>query len=139
MTNTLNLFKMHSAALEAGFHFHNILPWDKISATPSRWYMQNIEWALFFAKRPVKTINNPGSKQLFRYANPRNKRHPTEKPVELMEHYILNSTQPLDIVFDPFMGCGTTAIAAERTGRRWIGCEIDPLYFYPALARIAAL
>ena len=139
MTNTLNLRKMLNCADAAGFELHNLLVWRKNTGTANRWYMKFAEYTLFLRKGAAKPINEPGSKNIFDAPNPRNKRHPTEKPVELMEHYILNSTQPLDIVFDPFMGCGTMAIAAERTGRRWIGCEIDPLYFYPALARIAAL
>lgn len=50
--------------------------------------------------------------------------YPTQKPVELLERIIRASTNPGDIVFDPFCGCGTTIYAAEKTGRRWIGCDI---------------
>lgn len=50
--------------------------------------------------------------------------YPTQKPVALLERIILASSDPGDIVFDPFCGCGTTIYAAEKTGRGWIGCDI---------------
>lgn len=50
--------------------------------------------------------------------------YPTQKPVALLERIIQASTNKGDVVFDPFCGCGTTIYAAERTGRRWIGCDI---------------
>jgi len=50
--------------------------------------------------------------------------YPTQKPVPLLERIIQASTNKGDVVFDPFCGCGTTIYAAERTGRKWIGCDI---------------
>jgi DNA modification methylase len=50
--------------------------------------------------------------------------YPTQKPVPLLERIINASTNKGDIVFDPFCGCGTTIYAAERTQRKWIGCDI---------------
>lgn len=50
--------------------------------------------------------------------------YPTQKPVPLLERIIRASTNKGDVVFDPFCGCGTTIYAAERTERRWIGCDI---------------
>jgi site-specific DNA-methyltransferase (adenine-specific) len=63
--------------------------------------------------------------------------HPTQKPVALMEWLIQRYTNPGDIVLDPFMGSGTTGVACVRTGRRFIGIEIDPGYFAIAQRRIA--
>jgi len=54
--------------------------------------------------------------------------HPTMKPVKLVELLITNSTQKNDCVLDPFLGSGTTLIAAEKTGRRCFGMEISPHY-----------
>jgi DNA modification methylase len=54
--------------------------------------------------------------------------HPTPKPVALVADAILDSSARGDIVLDPFLGSGTTVIAAERTGRRCFGVEIDPIY-----------
>lgn len=50
--------------------------------------------------------------------------YPTQKPLPLLERIILASTNPGDVVFDPFCGCGTTIYAAEKNGRRWLGCDI---------------
>ena len=52
--------------------------------------------------------------------------HGTQKPVELMRRPILNHTQPGDAVYDPFLGSGSTVIAAETTGRVCYGIDIDP-------------
>jgi DNA modification methylase len=54
--------------------------------------------------------------------------HPTVKPVALVADAILDCSARGDIVLDPFLGSGTTVIAAERTGRRCCGLELDPLY-----------
>lgn len=66
-----------------------------------------------------------------------NKLHPTQKPVNLMEFFIEKSTAPGELVFDPFMGSGATAIAAANTDRRFVGCEIDPEYFELTEKRLA--
>lgn len=63
--------------------------------------------------------------------------HPTQKPVTLMKRIILDHTQIGATVFDPFMGSGTTGVACVRTGRKFIGCEIDPTYYAIAQRRIA--
>ena len=52
--------------------------------------------------------------------------YPTEKPAELLERIILSSSNPGDIVFDPFSGCSTTLVAAKRLGREWIGIDVSP-------------
>ena len=62
--------------------------------------------------------------------------HPTQKPVELLIHLINLCSQPNDIVFDAFSGSFATAIACIRTNRRFIGCELDPIYFEKACERI---
>ena len=51
--------------------------------------------------------------------------YPTQKPVTLLERLIETSTNPGDLVLDGFIGSGTTAVAAQRLGRRWIGCDIN--------------
>ena len=67
---------------------------------------------------------------------PDGKLHPTMKPVDVIRRYILVHTKPNDIVFDAFMGSGTTAIACIKEGRHFIGCEIDPKYYKVSLDRI---
>ena len=62
--------------------------------------------------------------------------HPTQKPIAVMRWIIQELTQPDDVIFDPFMGSGSTGVAALQLGRRFIGCEIDPNYFATAEKRI---
>jgi len=62
--------------------------------------------------------------------------HPTQKPKHVMRWLIQKYTKPDEIVFDPFMGSGTTGVAALQLGRKFIGCEIDPKYFAIAEKRI---
>lgn len=62
--------------------------------------------------------------------------HPTQKPVEVMEYLIEASTRQGDTVLDPFMGSGTTGVAALRMNRNFIGIEIDETYFKIAKKRI---
>jgi site-specific DNA-methyltransferase (adenine-specific) len=50
--------------------------------------------------------------------------YPTQKPITLLERIILSTTEPGDVVFDPFCGCGTTIYAASKLNREWIGCDI---------------
>jgi len=63
-------------------------------------------------------------------------KHVCEKPIALMEHIILASTKPDAIVFDPFMGSGSTGVACVLNGRSFIGCEKDATHFANASARI---
>lgn len=62
--------------------------------------------------------------------------HPTQKPMSAMEWPILKSSKPGDIVLDPYMGSGTTAMAAINSGRQFIGFEIDPKYHAEATKRV---
>lgn len=65
--------------------------------------------------------------------------HPTQKPIELMEWCIARAKVPPGaLILDPYMGSGTTGVAAVRTGRRFTGIEIEPRYFDTACRRIAA-
>lgn len=64
--------------------------------------------------------------------------HPTQKPVALMMWLIERHTKLGETIFDPFMGSGTTGVAAVQLGRNFIGCEIDPGYFEIAKKRIDA-
>ena len=63
--------------------------------------------------------------------------HPTQKPVALMEYLIRTYTNEGDTILDNTMGSGTTGVACENTGRRFIGIERDPTYFDVAVGRIS--
>ena len=140
MTNDKNLLQAMAALEGAGWGFHNLLVWDKVRATRNRWYMKNLEFTTYWwkGKADPKGINDAGSKQLFTLNAPRVTNHPTEKPLELMEHYILNSSNEGDVVLDPMMGSGSTLVAAVKHGRRAIGIEIDPEYFELCRERVQA-
>ena len=65
-----------------------------------------------------------------------NTAHRTQKPELLLQYIIIASTNPGDLILDPFFGVGTTGVVASRLGRRWIGMESDPTYTDWALARL---
>jgi hypothetical protein len=69
--------------------------------------------------------------------NTRRDEHPCQLPIHLLERIVLMSTDPGDLVLDPFLGTGTTAIAAKALGRHYIGLEIDPFYKQIAEAKLA--
>lgn len=64
--------------------------------------------------------------------------HPTQKPVSLMETLIGWTTNEGDTVFDPFMGSGSTGVAAGNLNRNFIGCEINETYFNISVSRLSA-
>ena len=136
MTNTINLCKIVEVATECGFYLHNILVWEKNTANTNRWYMKNCEYTLFFKKGRAKTINNPSSKTVHSFNNPIDKKHPTEKPVELMELYVSNSSNEGETVLDLFMGSGATGVACKNLNRNFIGVEISKEYYRIALQNI---
>lgn len=78
----------------------------------------------------------PRSVQYFVTAESEGKHHPTQKPIALFEWLIRTYTNPGDLVVDPCMGSGTTAFAAIRTGRKFLGYEKEPEYYEKAKARI---
>ncbi len=138
MINARNLCELQTEAENVGFVFQNLLVWNKGNATPNKFYMQCAEFILMLSKRPERWINDMGSKTIINIPNIiGNKKHPTEKPVKLMEHLILNSTQENDIVLEPFAGSGSTLLAAQKLNRKFIGCEIDPIYYQICVNRLS--
>jgi len=69
--------------------------------------------------------------------NPERANHPTQKPLEIIERMIKASCPPGGIVLDPFMGSGTTAVAARRCGREFVGFELNPVYCEVIAQRLA--
>ncbi len=63
-------------------------------------------------------------------------KHPAQKPVRLLSHLIKIGSDPGDVVFDPFMGVGSTGVAAKLCGRKFVGCEIDSVYYKAACTRL---
>lgn len=137
MVNARNLKDLQTEAEKVGFKFVNILVWHKNNATPNKYYMQQAEFILLLRKGKARNINNMGTSNILSAYNIiGNKLHPTQKPVELMEVLIANSSNEGDTVLDPFFGSGSTIIAAEKLNRKAIGFEIDEEYYKTAKERI---
>jgi len=137
MINARNLKELQQAAEDAGFIFQNLLIWDKGNSLPNKWYMNSYELILMLRKGRARNINFMGTSNILRVPNIiKTKKHPTEKPAELMQVMIENSTNEGDTVLDPFMGVGGTGMACKYTGRDFIGCEIDEKYYVIAKERI---
>jgi len=71
------------------------------------------------------------------WSMPENTDHPTQKPEKLLAKVILASSNPGDVVFDPFLGSGTTSVVARKLGRHFVGVEIDETYACLAEKRLA--
>jgi len=137
MINGRNLCELQNEAEKSGFRFQNLLVWDKGNKTPNRYYMQQCEFVLLLSKGAARNINDMGSGNLFSIPNPvGNKTHPTEKPVKLMRHLIENSSNVNEIILDPFMGTGSSVVAAVHCQRQYIGIELDEKYFTIAKQRV---
>jgi site-specific DNA-methyltransferase (adenine-specific) len=63
--------------------------------------------------------------------------HPTQKPVEMLKYLLRASSREGEIVLDPFMGSGSTAVACQQLGRKFIGFELDPQYIEMCQKRLA--
>ncbi|MBI5076971.1 site-specific DNA-methyltransferase [Candidatus Falkowbacteria bacterium] len=73
------------------------------------------------------------------WSMPENTEHPTQKPEKLFERIILASSNKGDVVLDPFLGSGTTAVVAKKLGRKFIGFEIEKKYYILAKKRLSLL
>lgn len=137
MINARNLCSLQTEAERVGFKFQQLIVWNKGNSVPNKYYLNSHELILMLRKGPAKNINNMGTKNVLSIQNKiGNRTHPTEKPVALMEILINNSSNEGDIVLDPFMGTGSTGIAAVKNNRRFIGIELDKQYFDIAQQRI---
>ena len=114
------------------------LIWEKTNPSPMNGqhiYLSGIENIVWFKKRGG-TFNAHCKNTVFRYSCGRNKYHPTEKNINLLEELILDNSNIGDIVFDSCMGSGSTGVACINTGRNFIGIELDDNYFEIAKQRI---
>lgn len=129
--------------INAALPVRNLIVWDKKSG-PGSFYSFAHEFVIFGTykgktKGGVGTnvwrapAFNSGAK-----STNGEKVHPTQKPWELIAKAIEDSTEPGAVVLDTFMGSGTTAVACLKTGRNFIGFELDERYHAIALQRIAA-
>lgn len=130
-----------------GFYYKTTGIWHKTNPMPQNMnlhFVNSVEaWVYFTYKKRTGTFNNDGillhnfietpvaSKGERRYG-----KHSTQKPESLIRHFVEILSNPNDWVLDPFMGSGTTGVVAKRTGRNFIGVELNPEYYNLALARI---
>lgn len=141
MCNHTNLQHMLNTFSSVGFHFTKCLIWDKGNKIMGTFYMSQFEYILFFRKGKAKKINHCGTADILSVPNKKTKAdgkniHDTEKPVKLMKILIENSTLERECVLDPFMGIGSTGVAAVELNRNFIGMEIDERYYTYAKQRI---
>ncbi|WP_226948844.1 DNA-methyltransferase [Rhizorhabdus wittichii] len=139
------------AGRDAGLHRINKTIWNKGSGGMGSLYRSAYEEVVVFCTEASSATNNvllgkngrnrtnvwtyPGANRKGSSAGKALGDHPTPKPVELVADALQDVTQRGDLVFDPFIGSGTTLIAAEATGRIACGIDLDPGYVDVAIVR----
>ena len=142
MTNNKNISHYLKVIDESKFHFVKCLIWVKDNKIVGNSYMGQYEYIIMLRKGGFRKLNNNGYSDVFQIANKKQKGddgknlHDTEKPVELTDILVGNSSNEGDTVFDPFMGIGGCGVSCEKLGRKFIGCELDENYFGIAKDRI---
>lgn len=121
----------------------NLLTWHKTNPVPtcSNKYLPDTEYILFFREKGVKIQGTYDTKKTY-FITPINAKdknlyqHPTCKPVEILQNFIVNSSNDNDVVLDPFMGSGSTGVACINTHRNFIGIEINAKFYETAKTRL---
>ncbi len=157
-----NIYRVGAILQDLGFWILNDVVWTKTNPMPNfrgTRFTNAHETLLWCAKGPAAryTFNYEAMKSLNeglqmrsdwmlplctggeRLKSDGHKTHPTQKPESLLYRIILASSNPGEVVLDPFFGTGTTGAVAKKLGRRWIGIERDAGYIAAAQARIAAI
>lgn len=126
--------------IDAGFKIKNRIVWDKMNhgvgdlqgAFGSQWEVA------FLAVKGRPLIRGKRFNDIWQFPRIASQKmlHMNQKPVELLERMILSFSDENNLVFDPFMGSGSTGEACRNTNRRFIGCEIDPYYIKVAGNRL---
>ena len=147
-----HLEELMAAIREIGHDLLNVCVWVKANGGMGSLYRSQSEFVLVISKHGTKRINNVQLGRFGRYRtnvwnyagmNSFSRRgqvkglelHPTVKPLAMVADAMLDVTPRGGIVLDPFCGSGTTIVAAEQTGRRGYGIELDPLYVDAAVRR----
>ena len=139
------IYSVGFAMQQIGFKLLNDIVWEKPNPPPNlscRYFTHSTETVIWAAKdekskhrfnyklmRSVaggKQMKSVWSIQAPAKSEKKLGTHPTQKPLKLLERIILASSEPGDLVLDPFVGSGTTGVAAVRHGRRFIGIDADP-------------
>ena len=136
--HNIDIFKQ---TLQRDFTIKNILIWEKNNTSMGDLkgdYAPKYEMILFVSKGR-RLLNGGRDPNIFTFARTGNKLHPTQKPVELISYLISKSSDEGDLVYDPFIGSGTTAVSAYNNNRKCIGSEIDDTYYEVSLTRVEHL
>lgn len=135
--------KLKDAMESAGFKMIRQIIWQKTNPVPlnqrSTYLSNSREMAVVGVRVGKPTFNSVYDTGIYEYPIPRHngKRvHPTQKPMQLFEKLILKHSNSEDLVVDPFLGSGTTGVAAVRNLRNFAGCDIDAKYVEIARERI---
>ena len=137
-------------ATQHKFYYKTTGIWHKTNPMPRNMKIQFVNstecWIYFVKNAGTGTFNNGGKARhdfiessVCPMSEKRHGNHPTQKPLSIMKQLIEIVTNPDDIVLDPFMGSGSTCVAAALTGRRYIGIELSEEYYNIASARISNL
>ncbi len=126
-------------AVEHGYKFA-LLVWEKpLGIINKKRFAQNAEFIIRIYELGTGLNAMDDSEMYSRILHAqsvRKKLHPTQKPAEIMERFIRLSTKVGDVVLDPFLGSGTTAVAAQRLGRKYIGIENNEKFYAVAESRL---
>lgn len=127
------------ALQSGGWIWRGIVPWYKPVARPCLGrFTANCEYVVWGSAGPMDATENPVALPGFYHANsPREREHQTQKPLEVMRQ-LVQIAPPGGTVLDPFMGAGTTGVAAVIEGRNFVGVEIGEHYYQVAGERIHA-
>lgn len=112
--------------------------WEKTNPSPvngQHMWLSSIECCVF-GRKSKAVFNEHCKSPVWRFPIEPNQKHPTQKSLELFKYLVRVSSNMNDIILDPCMGSGTTALAALQQDRRFIGFEINKKYFEKATARI---
>lgn len=139
------MFVVKPMAEAVGFKWHNIITWDKMKIGMGYHYRSRCEYVLFFEKGKRK-LSDLGMPNVFDWReDPKGfvlecerirNGYPTEKPVGVSNKLITQSSEPGDLVVDPFMGSASVGEAALRLGRRFMGSDVADLAMRTAVARL---
>ncbi len=121
----------------AGFRYQSLVVWKKPSAGLGTGFRAQHELAMHFANgTPRYHSSSHGNVLEAKRVHSSSRQHQTEKPVDLITKILEVVSQPEDVILDPFMGSGTTLVAAKQNGRKAVGIELDERYCEIAVNRL---
>lgn len=134
------IFALREGMLKAGLKFGQLLVWVKTSAVVGRLDYAPQHELIAYGWFGTHEFLKSNDKSVIVFPRPsKSPFHPTTKPIPLIRRLVLNSTRIGDVVYDGFLGSGTTLLACEQTKRVCIGVEIDPEYCQTTIDRFERL